>query len=103
MAFKSNKTAVIAALKAAQTDALEECGALCTATYKMTCAVDTGAMRESAKYEVAGPKLTIGVFVFYAAFVELGTSRQRAQPALIPCVIDNMDRMNDIFLKHLNK
>lgn len=50
--------------------------------------VDTGRLRNSITHEVdmGGHAAIIGSNVEYAAYVELGTSRQKAQPYLRPAV-----------------
>jgi HK97 gp10 family phage protein len=52
--------------------------------------VDTGRLRSSISHELAadarGFVATIGTNVDYAAHVELGTSRMRAQPYLRPAL-----------------
>ena len=48
--------------------------------------VDTGLMRNSTTYEVQKERVTIGNTVFYAPYVELGTSRRGAKPFLKPAV-----------------
>lgn len=54
---------------------------------KMLAAFDTGFMRESIEAEPSG-FLTwlVNVWAAYGKHVELGTSRMRAQPFLVPAV-----------------
>lgn len=53
---------------------------------KQECPVDTGRLRNSITHEVdmSEQAAFIGSNVEYAAYVELGTSRQKAQPYLRP-------------------
>lgn len=53
---------------------------------KEECPVDTGRLRNSITHEVDmnDQAAIIGSNVEYAAYVELGTSRQKAQPYLRP-------------------
>lgn len=53
---------------------------------KQECPVDTGRLRNSITHEVdmSEQAAIIGSNVEYAAYVELGTSRQKAQPYLRP-------------------
>lgn len=56
---------------------------------KEECPVDTGRLRNSITHEVdmsdqSDQAAIIGSNVEYAAYVELGTSRQKAQPYLRP-------------------
>ena len=46
--------------------------------------VDTGALRNSISADVGGMEAVIGPGVHYGGYVELGTSRMRAQPYLFP-------------------
>lgn len=54
------------------------------------CPVDTGRLRASIDHHLGmdaqGPYVDIGSNVEYAAYVELGTSTQRAQPYLRPAL-----------------
>jgi HK97 gp10 family phage protein len=53
---------------------------------KEECPVDTGRLRNSITHDVdmSDQAAIIGSNVEYAAYVELGTSRQKAQPYLRP-------------------
>lgn len=57
---------------------------------KANCPVDTGRLRASIgvsqSFDTEGAVTTVGSNVEYAAYVELGTSRQRAQPYLRPAL-----------------
>lgn len=66
--------------------ALEEIGLLAESYAARKCPVDTGNLRGSITHEVdAGDSAVyIGTNVEYAPYVELGTSRQKAQPFLRP-------------------
>ena len=66
--------------------ALEEIGLLAESYAARKCPVDTGNLRGSIAHEVdAGDSAVyIGTNVEYAPYVELGTSRQKAQPFLRP-------------------
>lgn len=66
--------------------ALEEIGLLAENYAARKCPVDTGNLRGSITHEVdaAGNAVYIGTNVEYAPYVELGTSRQKAQPFLRP-------------------
>lgn len=46
--------------------------------------VDTGALRNSVTADINGMEAVIGPGVHYGGYVELGTSRMRAQPYLFP-------------------
>lgn len=59
------------------------------AAAKQNCPVDTGRLRSSISHELAldgGIVGRVGTNVFYAPFVELGTSRMSAQPFLRPAL-----------------
>ena len=46
--------------------------------------VDTGALRGSISAEIRGDEAVVGPTVHYGGYVELGTSKMRAQPYLFP-------------------
>lgn len=58
--------------------------------------VDTGLMRNSTTYEVQKERVTIGNTVFYAPYVELGTSKRSGKPFLKPAVYGATDRFKRI-------
>ena len=64
--------------------ALEEIGLLAENYAAKKCPVDTGNLRASITHEVdAGDNAVyVGTNIEYAPYVELGTSRQKAQPFL---------------------
>lgn len=85
--------------------ALEAIGLQCEGYAKMLCPVDTGRLRNSITHtvDVAERKAIIGTNVEYAAYVEMGTSRTKAQPYLQPAVVNHADEyceMAEHFLKN---
>lgn len=66
--------------------ALEAIGLLAEGYAKKLCAVDTGRLRNSISHTVKGDTAYIGTNVFYAPYVEMGTSKMAAQPFLRPAV-----------------
>jgi HK97 gp10 family phage protein len=67
--------------------------------------VDTGNLRSSLNYSVGDTDAEIGTSVEYAPYVELGTSRQSAQPYLRPALDENYGKLkklfSDIYAKHV--
>lgn len=59
---------------------------------KRLCPVDTGRLRSSITHEIQkdgrGLVGVVGTNVSYAAYVEFGTSRMRAQPYLRPALAE---------------
>lgn len=54
---------------------------------KSLCPVDTGRLRSSIHVEVISPtKIFVGTDVYYAWFVEFGTSNQSPQPYMRPAI-----------------
>lgn len=85
--------------------ALEAIGLQAEGYAKMLCPVDTGRLRNSITHtvDVAGQKAYVGTNVEYAAYVEFGTSKTRAQPYIQPAVYNHTDeygRMVEHFLKN---
>lgn len=71
--------------------ALEECGLAAEGYAKRLCPVDTGLLRNSITHAVVEDSAYIGTNVEYAPYVEMGTSRTRAQPFIRPAITENAD------------
>lgn len=113
MGFKvtSHRLEVETALSGAIERALETCGLAAEGYAKRLCPVDTGRLRNSITYATetnhssgsapAKPEdysvnsspnkntVYIGTNVEYAPYVEMGTTRTRAQPFLKPALVNN--------------
>lgn len=83
---QDNTGQVVDGIDSAIGAALEKIGLLAENYAGKKCPVDTGNLRGSITYEVdaADNAVYIGTNVEYAPYVELGTSRQEAQPFLRP-------------------
>ena len=77
-------------------EAMEEIGQRAEGYAKQIVPVDTGALRDSIGHEAAESSVAIYADRPYAAFVELGTSRQRAHPYLAPSVLNHTQEFVDI-------
>ncbi len=55
---------------------------------KEICPVDTGALRDSITVSADSESARISADADYAAYVEFGTSRARAQPYLVPALLE---------------
>ena len=102
--------------------ALEEVGLAAEGYAKRLCPVDTGRLRNSITYATAKAHDTgtppakgedyelrgtpekgvvyIGTNVEYAPYIELGTSKQKAQPFLKPALLNNTSKYKKIFESH---
>lgn len=81
--------------------ALEECGLAAEGYAKRLCPVDTGRLRNSITHATDKDSAYVGTNVEYAPYVELGTSRTRAQPYLRPAVENNVGAYKKILDRHL--
>ena len=83
--------------------ALEKIGLLAENYAAKKCPVDTGNLRGSITYEVdaGGNAVYIGTNVEYAPYVELGTSRQKAQPFLRPAASEHGAQYRQVLEKAL--
>lgn len=83
--------------------ALEEIGLLAENYAARKCPVDTDNLRSSITHEVdAGDNAVyIGTNVEYAPYVELGTSRQGAQPFLRPAASEHGAQYRQVLKKAL--
>lgn len=79
-----NTKQVEAAVSAAVKRALEAIGLQAEGYAAEKCPVDTGRLRDSITHIRLGNSVYIGTDLEYAPYVELGTSRQKAQPFLRP-------------------
>ena len=75
--FKGNADAVIAAMREAVENALEECGLQAEKYAKKLAPVDTGHLRNSIAHKVdaSAQEVYIGTNVEYGVYQELGTGR----------------------------
>lgn len=86
--------AMIAELQTKAGEAIQTAGLLCEAEAKANCPVDTGLLRSSINYQQIDEfSCTVGTPVVYAPYVELGTSRMRAQPYLFPAFNDAASKL----------
>lgn len=60
------------------------------------CPKDTGRLANSITHQVGDKEVAISTNVQYAPYVELGSSRQTAQPYLRPAATDHVDEYTDI-------
>lgn len=83
--------------------ALEEIGLAAEGYAKRACPVDTGNLRNSIAHAVesADNAVYIGTNVEYAPYVELGTSRQKAQPFLRPAASEHGAQYRQVLKKAL--
>lgn len=95
---------VKAAMDKAIDKALEMCGLKAEGYAKMICPVDTGRLRNSITHTPGEEQSEyIGTNVEYAHYVEMGTSRTKAQPYLRPAVQDHTDVYARMFKQCLNE
>jgi HK97 gp10 family phage protein len=83
--------------------ALEASALLVEGQAKALAPVDTGNLRNSITHEVEGQEAKVGTNVEYAPFVELGTSKQAAQPYLNPALEQNKGNIKRIFADAIKK
>lgn len=83
--------------------ALEECGLVAEGYAKRLCPVDTGNLRNSITHTQSGDAEYIGTNVEYGPYVEMGTTRTRAQPYLKPAVADHADQYKQIIERRLKE
>ena len=101
----SNRKLIEQASDQAIERALEAIGLQCEGYAKMLCPVDTGNLRNSITHttDAEGKVEYVGTNVEYAAYVEFGTSKTRAQPYIQPAVYNHTDEYSQMvthFLKN---
>lgn len=89
--YKDNTDEVLKGLSDAVERALTRIGLAAEGYAKKECPVDTGNLRNSITNEVRQSEkaVHIGTNVEYAAYVELGTVRTKAQPYLRPAATEH--------------
>lgn len=96
--IKSDNTGAFkSGLKAGIAKGLEEIGLAAEGYAKKECPVDTGNLRNSITHISDGQKkVVIGTNVEYGPYVEMGTSRQKAQPFLRPAAQNHVSKYKQI-------
>lgn len=110
-------------------NALARSGELVRSDAVENCAEDTGHLRASITSEVDGNTANIGTNVLYAVYVEFGTGKhstkggrqtpwtykdpktgkfhttsgQKPQPFLVPALLNNQDKVQQIFKEEFSK
>ena len=100
---EDNAREIAEAIDKALAKALEEIGLTAEGYAKRECPVDTGRLRNSITH-VTRPSekaVYIGTNVEYAQYVELGTSRAKAQPFLVPAASQHRDVYRSILEDNL--
>lgn len=89
--FNDNTEEVLNAMRGSIERALTRIGLSAEGYAKKECPVDTGNLRNSITNEVVQSEkaVHIGTNVEYAAYVELGTVRTKAQPYLRPAATEH--------------
>lgn len=89
--FNDNTDEVLNAMRGSIERALTRIGLSAEGYAKKECPVDTGNLRNSITHEVVQSEKAahIGTNVEYAAYVELGTVRTKAQPYLRPAATEH--------------
>lgn len=101
---EDNARQVAEGIESAIDVALEKIGLLAEGYAIKKCPVDTGRLRGSITHEVDfdGDAVYIGTNVEYAPYVELGTSRQKAQPFLRPAALEHGAQYRQVLKKALD-
>ena len=101
--IRDNTGQVVDGIDSAIGAALEKIGLLAENYAERKCPVDTGNLRGSIAHEVdtADNAVYIGTNVEYAPYVELGTSRQEAQPFLRPAASEHGEQYRQVLKKAL--
>lgn len=100
---QDNTEQVVDGINSAIGIALEEIGLLAENYADKKCPVDTGNLRASITHVVdtGDNAVYIGTNVKYAPYVELGTSRQKAQPFLRPAASEHGAQYRQVLKKAL--
>ena len=89
-------------LDEAKADILKDAGNFVTSEAKIMVPFDTGKLRSSLNNKMKGnDTVQIGTDVEYSTDVEFGTSKQRAQPYLLPAYEMNKEEIKNMMRKHV--
>ena len=94
---------VKSAYEQARERSLEMIGLTAEKYAKEIVPVDTGRLRNSITHEVDGKEVFVGSATEYAASVEYGTVKQKAQPYLRPAATDHSETYKQIILDEFAK
>lgn len=79
--------------------ALQKAGFLVEREAKIKAPVDTGRLRASISSRmISSDVVEIGTNVYYARFLEYGTSRMRAKPYLNPALVVNRIKIKNLLM-----
>lgn len=87
---------IMSAYSQARERSLEIIGLTAEKYAKEIVPVDTGRLRNSITHEVDGKEVFVGSATEYAASVEYGTVKQKAQPYLRPAATDHASTYKQI-------
>ena len=94
--------AVLDGLDAAYTESLMEMGEVAEKHAREYVPVRTGFLRDSIHHRMDGDRaVDVYTDTEYAADVEFGTVRQRAQPYMRPALDNHVMEYREIFIKHI--
>lgn len=99
--IKDNSIEFLHELGDRKPEILEKIGLLAEGYAKMLCPVDTGRLRNSISHTQDESAAYIGTNVEYAPYVEMGTTRTRAQPYIRPAIENHKSEYQDIAKKAL--
>ena len=94
---------VFSAYEQARERSLEIIGLTAEKYAKAIVPVDTGRLRNSITHSVEGKDVFVGSATEYAASVEYGTIKQKAQPYLRPAATDHSETYKQIILDEFAK
>ena len=94
---------VMSAYSQARERSLEIIGLTAEKYAKEIVPVDTGRLRNSITHEVDGKEVFVGSATEYAASVEYGTIKQKAQPYLRPAALDHTTTYKQIITDEFAK
>ena len=101
--IKDNSKSVMSAYGQARERSLEIIGLTAEKYAKEIVPVDTGRLRNSITHAVEGKDVFVGSATEYAASVEYGTIKQKAQPYLRPAATDHTTTYKQIITDEFAK
>ena len=95
--YTDNTDKVLAEIERLTQQRLETAAQMVERTAKQMVPVKTGTLKRSITHVIQKTKAIIGSNLNYAPWIEMGTTKQSAQPYLRPALMANLGKIKRLF------